>query len=160
MIGNEWSGRQNAVGVSLAESCSRRTSRSARRHYALTERRMVGRPCLSTPNVGRKVISVARSVPLLGPAPGNHLDLCASGIVKVSRLPESVDSELLDSFYRSRDDTRSHTVCLRAGGAGEIANVAARVARHVVRVVASINREGILVFHRAGDLAEGPYARL
>src|SRR6266566_3911376 len=110
--------------------------------------------------IRRIVVTVTRTVPLVGSASSYHLHLSAAGVVEVRRLPESIDLEFFDGFDWRSYDARSHAVGLAAGETGEVLDVADGIARHIIRVVPTIDGESVLVHIAAGDIASRRHAGL
>ena len=110
--------------------------------------------------IGCIVITVTRSVPLVGAAFGDHLNQCATGSVKVIRLAESADFEFLHRVNRSRDYTRGHRTGLGSRETGKVLDISDRITGHVIRVVAAINRESVLVHVAAGNIPSRGHARV
>ena len=110
--------------------------------------------------VRRVIVTIARAVPLISSAPSNHLDLRATGSVKVIRLSKGADFEFLDGFDRGRNHTRSDRTGLGAGDTRKVLDVSDRIAGHIVSIVATIDGESVLVHVAAGNIAAGRYSRL
>src|SRR5207302_11080821 len=113
-----------------------------------------------TENVRRPIVAITRTMPLVGSALGYHLHLSPDGTVEVSRLTKGVNAKLLDTLQRRRYNTGSHAIGLSAGRSRKVYDIADRVPRHVVCVLATINRKSVLVTDGAGDLTGRRDARL
>src|SRR6266404_2895068 len=114
---------------------------------------MIIYPGVSGAVIGGVIIAVPRAVPLIGAAPGNHLDLRAARGVKVIRLTEGADFEFLDALDRGGHDTRSYSVGLAARETCKVIDVTDGVPGHIIRVVPTIYCESVLVHVAAGYIA-------
>src|SRR5438132_8648184 len=110
--------------------------------------------------IGGVIVTVPRTVPLICAAPGDHLNLRATGGVKVIRLTEGADFEFLDTLDRSGYDAGGHAVGLRPGETGEVLDVPDRVSGHIIGVVAAVDGESVLVHVAAGNVPSGRHAGL
>ncbi len=99
-------------------------------------------------------------MPLIGSATGDHLDLRPAGLIKIRRLPKGADFEFFYRFDRGCHHTRGHAVGLATGETGEVLDVSDGVARHIVGVIAAIDRECVLIHVAAGDIASGRHSGL
>src|SRR5262245_58045237 len=106
------------------------------------------------------VVSITRAMPLVGPAPSHHLHLGAAGLVKVRSLAKRIDLEFLNCLDRRGHYAGSHRAGLSTCESGEVLNVPNCVTRHVVGIVPTVDREGILIHVAAGDVAAWCYTRL
>src|SRR5262249_12305374 len=69
-------------------------------------RRVIVAPGIRRAHVGAEVVLVYRSVKLIRPALGDHLDLAASRAIEVGGLVARADLELLDTFHRCGNHSR------------------------------------------------------
>src|SRR6267154_859829 len=99
-------------------------------------------------------------MPLVSTAAGDHLDLRAAGLIKVTRLAKRADFEFLNGLDRRRHHARGHRAGLITGETGKVLDVSDGIAGHVIRVVTAIYRESVLVHETAGDIAARCHARL
>src|SRR5437870_8428559 len=99
-------------------------------------------------------------MPVTRPTLRNHLDLRTDRPIEVSSLAKCVDSEFFDAFDRSRYNTRSHSIRLITGVAGEIYRIADLVAGHVITVLSAVDTKRVLIANRASDLSRRSDSRL
>src|SRR2546423_15399252 len=109
--------------------------------------------------ISREIVTVPGAMPLIGTAPGNHLYLRSARAVEVRRLTESADLKLLDAFDRGGHHARGHRAGLGPGETGEVLNIPDGVTGHIVRIVAAIYGESVLVHIAAGNVASRRHAR-
>src|SRR5207237_947494 len=131
LIGNYRRVGHDAIVIAFVKGCSR-SAISGRGRRTFSKLRVVGFPRVGAKDVGRPIKPIAGTMPLLGTALGDHLDLRANRTIEVGRLSEGVDSEFFDAFNRSRNHARSHTVRLGSSGARNIHRITDLVARHIV----------------------------
>src|SRR5580704_16401690 len=125
---------------------------------------MVIVPGIGASDVAGRVVIISRAMEIVGAALGDHLNLRARGSIEIGGLAGSGDLDFLDGVNRGGQYSAR-----RAGGSGatHARKTAARVgagvishrAVHVVRVVAAVELEGVLVVHGSGGCAFGGHAR-
>ena len=131
-----------------------------RRIAEIAERSVVVVPGVGAAKIRGMIVLVGRTVKVVGTALSNHLDLRAARSIEIGSLAGRVYFEFFNRIGRGRQ----HAAGRRPVAGERVVTIAAGIVLHasvhVVRVVAAIELEGVLVVHGAGNGSIWSDARL
>src|SRR6266404_3852705 len=97
---------------------------------------------------------------LIRSALGHHLDARPDGIIEVDSLSCDANLNFLDTLDRRGHHAGRGAVRLGSAGAYGVLLIASGITRHVVGVVAAVDRVGILIGVGSRGITVGSYSRL
>ena len=131
-----------------------------RRVAQVSAGRVVEVPPVGPAHVARGIEIVRRAVELVGAAFRHRTDLRTGRTVEVGRLSGGGNLEFFNGVGRRRKHATRRVAHAAKGALGVAPSVVSHAAVHIVRVVAAIQLERVLVVHRARDRAFRRNARL